>query len=61
MIHKQFEYRRKLVWAALFLIIVFSGASSMIRQRQINNNTNNETAHSETGSYEFSVINFLNE
>lgn len=61
MIHKQFEYQRKLVWAALFLIVFFSTASSMIHKKQSNKNSTNETARSESGSYEFSVINFLNE
>jgi hypothetical protein len=61
MIHKQFEYKRKLAWAAVFLIVFFSTASSVIKQKQTNESISNETAGNQTGSYEFLMINFLND
>ena len=61
MIHKQFDYKSKLVWAALFLILFFSTASSVIKQRQANKKGDIESASIQTVGYEFSVINFLNE
>ena len=59
MIHRQFEYRRKLVWAALFLIVFFSTASSMMRKERENKNMDVENACTQTDKYEFSVFPFL--
>lgn len=61
MIHKQFEYRRKLVWAALFLIIFFSTASSAMKEDRVKENNDIENVCPERGNYGFSVIVFLNE
>lgn len=61
MIHKQFEYRRKLIWAVLFLIVFFSTASSMMKKEKGGQKNDAENVCPKRGNYGFSVIAFLNE
>ncbi|MEO6734022.1 MAG: hypothetical protein ABIN01_22560 [Ferruginibacter sp.] len=56
MIHKQFEYGRKLSWATLFLIVFFSTASSMIKKKPANKNIDTENVSLEALPGKLSIL-----